>query len=85
LAGWNAPVDDGGVFICRSLNVSWKTVMSVGTDTAAYPRTHSPPHGETVGIACFRNHRLKTAALRGPRKNVTSRAQEIASSRRYPQ
>jgi hypothetical protein len=38
LAGWNAPVDDGGAFVCRRLNVSWKNVMSVGTDTDAYPR-----------------------------------------------
>jgi len=38
LAGWNAPVDDGGVFVRRRLNVSWKNVMSVGTDTDAYPR-----------------------------------------------
>jgi hypothetical protein len=47
--------------------------------------THSPPHGETVGIACFRNHRPESAPLRGPQKNVTSRTQETAMRRRYPQ
>jgi hypothetical protein len=46
---------------------------------------HSPPHGETIGIACSRNHWLQTALPRGPRKNVTSRTQETVVRRRYPQ
>jgi hypothetical protein len=47
--------------------------------------SHSPPHGECIGIACFRNHHAKTLRRQRGQKNVTSNTQVQTLRRRYPQ